>query len=210
MAWEWLGPTATAVAGLAGMTGVVLTGLSAHRAQIRSVHDGARVQLRNALLAEKRATYTKSIRICHEALLTADAVRKARTAFLETPEERRQAIREHLSAALGAMGELSKSLHDASSELSIIGSPEYGSILLLFATNCSAYATDARPRVAVSDILAQLVDLLYMDVRREFAWDDGAEVLRKRALAILDSGNVDRPTVDVDNAQGADSGSVSG
>ncbi|MEV6928042.1 hypothetical protein AB0M46_26555 [Dactylosporangium sp. NPDC051485] len=137
--------------------------------------------------------YSKAVRLCHEALLAADAARRARVAASDKSSDRGIAVA-RMSEALASARRSHEALNEAASEVSIIGSPEFGAILLRFASTCSAYTTGVHDRMPAARLPSELTNLLYTDVRKEFAWDDSAEMLRLRAIEILDQHDPDAST----------------
>ncbi|MET8084859.1 hypothetical protein [Micromonospora sp. NPDC005237] len=67
MTWEWLGPVTTAVVGVVGVAGTVLTAHLGRRHQLDAVRTQGAISVAVALAAEKRLVYARFLQLARAA-----------------------------------------------------------------------------------------------------------------------------------------------
>jgi hypothetical protein len=132
--WEWLAPVATAVVGVAGITGTVRAASVSRRAQI----EVARLAQVQALLIEKRTVYAEFLRTAEEIVSTINHRRILQKSLVKLKEEfaadAKRVQTEHFKERLDKLGTdvatagqkydvLGTSLRSLNQRIVVIGGP---------------------------------------------------------------------------------------
>ena len=175
MAWEWLGPTATAVVGVAGIVGTVTAAALARRAQV----EVARMAPVTATLNEKRALYAKYLRTVEDMVDQVGAlakIRERRELLSATDEETDAPTRQDELNSLGAhLVEANDKLPAAVAELarlraevSLLGGQSLGTLVSRLNTALLQSArkalSDGQDDGRYRSLLSEVVDALHDDI----------------------------------------------
>ncbi|MGN9894042.1 hypothetical protein [Micromonospora sp. L31] len=172
MAWEWVGPVATCIAGIGGVAGTVWTAGRGRKSQIEAMKIQAQNERAHGLIAEKRAAYAQYLRSAEKAVDASDEIRGLaekikRLKDVPTGSQDKDLLSE-LREQLGSEDKIFKShmanLAGLRAEITILGGLPIGR--LASDTNASIYGYTAGKGefTEVSARLSKLSMVMHLDI----------------------------------------------
>ncbi|WP_147252674.1 hypothetical protein [Micromonospora endolithica] len=179
MAWEWLGPTATAVVGVAGITGTVVAAALTRRAQV----EAARIAPAHSLLADKRVLYAKFLRSAEDQKDSALKLSKIRLqlqefrteveAFEDSAQEPPQSLVERVERLVQEVSDVDVQIrsHEGelrrlSAEIAVVGGRElHGGTEKVRAAYADWITEKGGTLQSASHALRELAALMHQDVK---------------------------------------------
>ncbi|MFI7519147.1 hypothetical protein [Micromonospora globbae] len=123
MAWEWIGPTATAVVGVAGIAGAVLSARVSRSAQL----DVAKMSQVHALTERKRELYAEVLLNLDEGVRCVVSLRRLVSTFAEreqtknvSPDGQADKLREEIAACSKRLEDVINALRRAHSTAAVL------------------------------------------------------------------------------------------
>ncbi|MFI1193056.1 hypothetical protein ACH4T9_07300 [Micromonospora sp. NPDC020750] len=160
MAWEWLGPVATGVVGIAGIVGSVWTAASARRSQAESLRSQSNAESRQAFRADKQALYT---RVLHEltTFVETSVRRKALTAAKATTDEELDELRSVVDAHSKQMLVVGR----LRAEVAVVAGPALADEVRRVAVKLIAISDGKGDVDGAPDVLAELIEAMHADLK---------------------------------------------
>lgn len=186
VAWEWLGPTTTVVAGIAGVVGTAYVARQGRKAQVEFASAQSAGTARVAILAEKRLFYAKFLGLVNEAIEAAGEARHltlgslANNVFQAVAKKDASSppsidITDDVVKAQGRSADAITAVRHAMPELEMLGGPSAGVMAAAVVMRLARFTFGFEDFGHVVPAHQALVRLLHLDADPEGGLDASAK-----------------------------------